>query len=55
MNLVTNPSKRMLVALAATFLFSLATAQAQNSQPAASETTARPLNMLVLGDSIAWE
>ena len=54
MNLVINPSKRMLVALAATFLFSLATAQAQNSQPAASETTARPLNMLVLGDSIAW-
>ena len=55
MNLFVHPAKRsQLIALAAIIVFSFGLARAQNPQPAAPDTSARPLNMLVLGDSIAW-
>jgi len=53
MNLFPYPTKRASIALAAIILFSCGAARAQNP-PAATEKPARPLNMLVLGDSIAW-
>src|SRR6266446_7813993 len=55
MNPFVYPTKRLLIALAAIILISSGTARAQNPQPAGAENPApRPLNMLVLGDSIAW-
>lgn len=54
MNLFVYSTKRPLIALAAIILFSFGAARAQNPQPTSSERTARPLNMLVLGDSISW-
>jgi lysophospholipase L1-like esterase len=56
MNLFAYPTKRPLVALAAFILISFgAAAEAQKTQPAPPEASSpRPLNMLVLGDSISW-
>lgn len=55
MNLVVYPTKRLLVALAAFIFISFGAAPAQKPQPAPPETSSpRPLNMLVLGDSISW-
>src|SRR5260370_42476209 len=49
------PTKRLLIALAAIILISSGAARAQNPQPAKAEKPEpRPLNMLVLGDSITW-
>jgi len=48
------PKKRFLIALAAIFLIS-ASAVGQNLPPGAGDNPpARPINMLVLGDSITW-
>jgi lysophospholipase L1-like esterase len=48
-------TKRLLIALAAIILISSGAARAQNPQPARTAQPApRPLNMLVLGDSITW-
>ena len=48
-------TKRLFIALAAIIFISSASVRAQNPQPAATEKSApRPLNMLVLGDSISW-
>jgi lysophospholipase L1-like esterase len=55
MNPFAYPTKRLVIALAAIILISSGAARAQNPQPAATEKPApRPLNMLVLGDSISW-
>lgn len=55
MNPLANPRKRLFIALAAIILISCGAARAQNPQPSAIEKSApRPLNMLVLGDSISW-
>src|SRR6266851_4979602 len=55
MNLFACPTKRPFIALVAVILISSGAARAQNSQPATTEKSApRPLNMLVLGDSISW-
>jgi hypothetical protein len=53
MQLFFYPTKRSLIALAAIVLFSSAV-WAQNSQHSSPDKPVRPLNMLVLGDSIAW-
>src|SRR5882724_3803738 len=48
-------TKRLLIALAAIILIASGIARAQNPQPSATEKSGpRPLNMLVLGDSISW-
>jgi lysophospholipase L1-like esterase len=52
MNLFAYPTKRLLLVLAAITLLSSAATRAQN--PPVTEKSLRPLNMLVLGDSIAW-
>jgi lysophospholipase L1-like esterase len=54
MHLFVYPTKRSLIALAAMVVFSFGLARAQTPQPASPDRSARPLNMLVLGDSIAW-
>ncbi|MFS8085048.1 MAG: hypothetical protein ACMG6H_05410 [Acidobacteriota bacterium] len=55
MNLFAYPTKRKLIALLAVFLISCGAVRAQNPQPApAAQSASRPLNMLVLGDSISW-
>ena len=55
MNPFTYPTKRLLIALAAVIFISSGATQAQNPQAAGAVTPApRPLNMLVLGDSIVW-
>jgi len=55
MNLVTHSTKLgRQIALAAIIVFSFGLAQAQSPQPGSPDKPARPLNMLVLGDSIAW-
>lgn len=55
MNAFAYPTKRLLIALAAIILISSGAARAQNPQPTKTEKPApRPLNMLVLGDSITW-
>jgi lysophospholipase L1-like esterase len=53
MNLLAYPTKRLLLVLAAIILLSSATTRAQNP-PVTEKSSLRPLNMLVLGDSIAW-
>src|SRR6266404_205080 len=55
MNLFACPTKRLVIALAAIIFIPSGAARAQNPQPSANEKSApRPLNMLVLGDSISW-
>lgn len=55
MNLFSYPTRRLCIVLAAIILISPAAALAQSPQPPATEKSpARPLNMLVLGDSISW-
>ena len=50
-----HPTKRLLIALAALVLFSTGSVFGQNPQSTAHDKSpARPLNMLVLGDSITW-
>src|SRR5882672_322794 len=54
MNAFAYPINRLIIALAAIVLISSGAARAQNPQPAGAAKPARPLNMLVLGDSITW-
>jgi lysophospholipase L1-like esterase len=55
MNPFAYPTKRLFVAFAAIIFISSGAARAQNPQASgAAKPAPRPLNMLVLGDSIVW-
>ena len=54
MNLFVYPTKRLFAALAAVIFISAASAGAQNPAATTEKSPPRPLNMLVLGDSISW-
>jgi lysophospholipase L1-like esterase len=54
MNLVSYPTRRLFIALAAVIFISAASAGAQNPAATTEKSPPRPLNMLVLGDSISW-